>query len=87
MTCGDYFSCYRIVGVVGGLFDLLNDNPQMILSLNVEEDNENVSNADQPYKVHGSALMNVHLLDSEFTKILQNADYYSTDYVDKLVHC
>uniref|UniRef100_F1KV38 Eukaryotic translation initiation factor 3 subunit C n=1 Tax=Ascaris suum TaxID=6253 RepID=F1KV38_ASCSU len=82
--CMDYTRWSRIVGVVGGLFDLLNDNPQMILSLNVEEDNENVSNADQPYKVHGSALMNVHLLDSEFTKILQNADYYSTDYVDKL---
>uniref|UniRef100_A0A914ZZQ8 Eukaryotic translation initiation factor 3 subunit C n=1 Tax=Parascaris univalens TaxID=6257 RepID=A0A914ZZQ8_PARUN len=82
--CMDYARWSRIVGVVDGLFDLLNDNPQMILSLSVEEDNENVSNADQPYKIHGSALMNVHLLDSEFTKMLQNADYYSTDYVEKL---
>ena len=45
-----------------------------------------LKNATQPFVVHGDALVLIERLDDEFTKILQNTDAHSTDYVHKLVH-
>lgn len=36
-----------------------------------------------PYRIKGCVLSMVERLDDEFTKILQNADCHSTDYVEK----
>lgn len=38
----------------------------------------------QEYRVKGNAVALVEKLDSEFTKILQNADAHSTEYVQLL---
>ena len=57
---------------------LLTKHYSVILSL---------KNATQPFVVNGDALVLVERLDDEFTKILQNTDAHSTDYVHKLVEC
>lgn len=77
---------FRTLGAINSLLDLLNDSPDVVLSVGISEDDENLSNPDEPYTVHGSVLMSVQRLDTELTKILQNADCHSTDYIDKYVH-
>uniref|UniRef100_A0A0N5ALS2 Eukaryotic translation initiation factor 3 subunit C n=1 Tax=Syphacia muris TaxID=451379 RepID=A0A0N5ALS2_9BILA len=82
--CMDYSSWSRTLGAINSLIDMLNDKPEIILSIAVSEDDENVRDDTIPYSVHGSVLMTVQRLDSELTKILQNADCLSTDFIDKL---
>ncbi|VDK44270.1 unnamed protein product [Anisakis simplex] len=82
--CMDYGCWSKTLGAINSLLDLLNDSPNVKLSVSINEDDENLTNADESYKVHGSVLMSVQRLDTELTKILQNADCHSTDYIDKL---
>ncbi|VDM43519.1 unnamed protein product [Toxocara canis] len=82
--CMDYSCWSKTLGAINSLLDLLNDSPDVVLSVSISEDDENLSNPDEPYRVHGSVLMSVQRLDTELTKILQNADCHSTDYIDKL---
>lgn len=64
---------------------MLNEYPDVVLSIGINEDDENIQDTTKPYTVHGSVLMSVHRLDTELTKILQNADCHSTDYIEKFV--
>lgn len=73
----------KTLGAINSLFDLLIET-NVELSLKVTEDEENLINAEEPYRVNGSILMSVQRLDTELTKILQNADCHSTDYIEKL---
>lgn len=73
----------RTLGAINSLIDMLNDKPDIILSVSVSEDDENVRDASVPYRVHGSVLMTVQRLDTELIKILQNADCHSTDFIEK----
>uniref|UniRef100_A0A914ZPL2 Eukaryotic translation initiation factor 3 subunit C n=1 Tax=Parascaris univalens TaxID=6257 RepID=A0A914ZPL2_PARUN len=82
--CMDYSCWCKTLGAINSLLDLLNDSPDVVLSVGISEDDENLSNPNEPYTVHGSVLMSVQRLDTELTKILQNADCHSTDYIDKL---
>ncbi|MFH4980709.1 hypothetical protein AB6A40_007418 [Gnathostoma spinigerum] len=80
----EYSSWSKTLGAINGLLDLLNDSPDVVLSISINEDNENLTDTTQPYRIHGSVLMSLHRLDTELTKILQNADCHSTDYIEKL---
>ncbi|MCP9265110.1 Eukaryotic translation initiation factor 3 subunit 8 [Dirofilaria immitis] len=82
--CMDYSSWNKTLGATNSLIDMLNEYPDIILSVGINEDDENIQDATKPYTVHGSVLMSVHRLDTELTKILQNADCHSTDYIEKL---
>ncbi|KAL3990909.1 Eukaryotic translation initiation factor 3 subunit 8 N-terminus family protein [Acanthocheilonema viteae] len=82
--CMDYSSWTKTLGATNSLIDMLNEYPDVVLSIGINEDDENIQDATRPYTVHGSVLMSVHRLDTELTKILQNADCHSTDYIEKL---
>lgn len=73
------------MGATNSLIDMLNEYPDVVLSIGINEDDENIQDATKPYTVHGSVLMSVHRLDTELTKILQNADCHSTDYIEKFI--
>ncbi|VDO32534.1 unnamed protein product [Onchocerca flexuosa] len=83
--CMDYSSWSKTLGATNSLIDILNEYPDVVLSIGINEDDENIQDATKPYTVHGSVLMSVHRLDTELTKILQNADCHSTDYIEKFI--
>ncbi|RCN48509.1 PCI domain protein [Ancylostoma caninum] len=66
------------------LLDILLAHPEVKLSVKYVEEEENLKDETMPYKIQGSFLMMVQRLDSELTKILQNADCHSNDYIEKL---
>ncbi|KAK5967664.1 Eukaryotic translation initiation factor 3 subunit C [Trichostrongylus colubriformis] len=66
------------------LLDILILHPEVKLSVKFTEEEENLKDDTMPYKIQGSLLMTVQRLDSELTKILQNADCHSNDYIEKL---
>ncbi|GMT27988.1 hypothetical protein PFISCL1PPCAC_19285 [Pristionchus fissidentatus] len=81
----DFQTWSKTLSTINSLLELLMDSTSTVeLSLKYSDDNENVENADEPYRVSGSILLYVHRLDTELTKILQNADCHSNDYIDKL---
>ncbi|PAV62509.1 hypothetical protein WR25_00139 [Diploscapter pachys] len=69
---------------VNELLDLLEANPNVHFSVKFTEEDENLKDESVPYRIQGSLLMSVQRLDTEFTKILQNADCHSNDYIEKL---
>eukprot|EP00731_Ephydatia_muelleri_P022471 Em0015g54a len=71
----------RCLEYMESLINLLIGHPEVKLCEDVPE---NISNVTQPFVVHGDALVLIERLDDEFTKILQNTDAHSTDYVHKL---
>lgn len=79
------FLSSRTLGATNSLLDLLKAYPEVILSVTLNEDDENISDPTQNYRVHGSILMSVQRLDTELTKVLQNADCHSNDYIEKYI--
>ena len=68
---------------INELLDLLEANPNVHFSVKFTEEDENLKDESVPYRIQGSLLMSVQRLDTEFTKILQNADCHSNDYIEK----
>uniref|UniRef100_A0A5S6QPV4 Eukaryotic translation initiation factor 3 subunit C n=1 Tax=Trichuris muris TaxID=70415 RepID=A0A5S6QPV4_TRIMR len=66
------------------LIQLLIDNPNVVCNADVPDEQQNVTNPELPWKLRGCVLSVLERLDDEFTKILQDADCHSTDYVEKL---
>ncbi|KAM8960114.1 eukaryotic translation initiation factor 3 subunit C isoform 1-T1 [Pelodytes ibericus] len=66
------------------LLDILFENPTIFIGENIAEDSENLANPDQPIRVRGCILTLVERMDEEFTKIMQNTDPHSQEYVDNL---
>ncbi|CAM4313787.1 unnamed protein product, partial [Lepidochelys olivacea] len=66
------------------LLDMLFANPNIFIGENILEESENLSNFDQPLRVRGCILTLVERMDEEFTKIMQNTDPHSQEYVDHL---
>ncbi|KRX58152.1 Eukaryotic translation initiation factor 3 subunit C [Trichinella sp. T9] len=66
------------------LTDILMANQDIICGLEVNEDMENLTDSTLPYQIHACLVSVFERLDDEFTKILQDADCHSTDYVEKL---
>lgn len=80
----DFSTWAKTLTTINSLLDLLVEHPEVELSIKIQEEDENLQDATVPYKVNGSFLLCVHRLDNELTKILQNADCHSNDYIDKL---
>ncbi|XP_035259851.1 eukaryotic translation initiation factor 3 subunit C isoform X2 [Anguilla rostrata] len=66
------------------LLDILFDNSNIFIGENIAEDSENLAVSDQPFRVRGCILTLVERMDEEFTKIMQNTDPHSQEYVDNL---
>ncbi|KAK0424319.1 hypothetical protein QR680_008607 [Steinernema hermaphroditum] len=80
----DYESWMKTFGAIQSLFKMLEENKNVVISIKISEDDENLTNPDEPYRVHGSLPLTVLRLDAELTKIFQNADCHSTEYIDVL---
>ncbi|KAI4897525.1 hypothetical protein NFI96_018361, partial [Prochilodus magdalenae] len=66
------------------LLDILFENSNIFIGENIAEDSENLAVSDQPFRVRGCILTLVERMDEEFTKIMQNTDPHSQEYVDNL---
>ncbi|XP_061765417.1 eukaryotic translation initiation factor 3 subunit C [Nerophis ophidion] len=68
------------------LLDILFANKDNIfIGDNIAEDSENLAISEsQPFRVRGCILTLVERMDKEFTKIMQNTDPHSQEYVDNL---
>ncbi|XP_058649998.1 eukaryotic translation initiation factor 3 subunit C isoform X3 [Onychostoma macrolepis] len=67
------------------LLDILFNNNNIFIGENIAEDSENLAISDQqPLRVRGCILTLVERMDEEFTKIMQNTDPHSQEYVDNL---
>ncbi|XP_041036044.1 eukaryotic translation initiation factor 3 subunit C, partial [Carcharodon carcharias] len=74
----------KCLGCVDNLLDILFECPNIFIGENIGEDSENLSNAEQPYRVRGCILTLVERMDEEFTKIMQSTDPHSQEYVENL---
>nr|XP_020479042.1 eukaryotic translation initiation factor 3 subunit C [Monopterus albus] len=66
------------------LLDILFENNNIFIGENIAEDSENLGVSEQPFRVRGCILTLVERMDEEFTKIMQNTDPHSQEYVDNL---
>ncbi|KAI6175685.1 Eukaryotic translation initiation factor 3 subunit C [Aphelenchoides bicaudatus] len=80
----DYSEWTVTLDALDSLLNLLVENPNLQFSVSIEEDEENYSDDTKPYCLRGSVIMQLKRLDDELTKIFQNSDGYSNDYIDKL---
>ncbi|KAL7074531.1 hypothetical protein ACQ4LE_006341 [Meloidogyne hapla] len=80
----EFNSWTKTVETVNGLLSLLNEHPNVIISISTSEDEENLLDKTKPYRIHGSVILMVKRLDDELTKIFQSTDCHSTDYIEKL---
>ncbi|XP_033928375.1 eukaryotic translation initiation factor 3 subunit C-like isoform X4 [Melopsittacus undulatus] len=74
----------RCLSCIEELLDELFQHPEIFIGENILEESENLSNPDQPYRVRGCILTLVERMDEEFTKIMQNTDPHSQEYVEQL---
>ncbi|OWK50238.1 Eukaryotic translation initiation factor 3 subunit C [Lonchura striata] len=74
----------RCLGCIEELLELLFAHPEIFVGENVLEESENLSNPEQPFRVRGCVLTLVERMDEEFTKIMQNTDPHSQEYVEHL---
>uniref|UniRef100_A0A915M9N1 Eukaryotic translation initiation factor 3 subunit C n=1 Tax=Meloidogyne javanica TaxID=6303 RepID=A0A915M9N1_MELJA len=80
----EFNSWTKSVETVNRLLNLLNENPNVIISISIGEDEENILDKTKPFHIHGSVILMVKRLDDELTKIFQSTDCHSTDYIEKL---
>ncbi|XP_030629075.1 eukaryotic translation initiation factor 3 subunit C [Chanos chanos] len=75
----------KCLGCIEELLDILFENNNIFIGENIAEDSENLAISDQqPFRVRGCILTLVERMDEEFTKIMQNTDPHSQEYVDNL---
>uniref|UniRef100_A0A671YHB5 Eukaryotic translation initiation factor 3 subunit C n=1 Tax=Sparus aurata TaxID=8175 RepID=A0A671YHB5_SPAAU len=74
----------KCLDCIDELLNILFENNNIFIGENIAEDSESLSNTDQPYRVRGCILTLVERMDEEFTKIMQNTDPHSQEYVDNL---
>ncbi|CAI9534106.1 unnamed protein product [Staurois parvus] len=74
----------KCLDCIHDLLDILFANSNMFIGENIAEDSENLIVSDQPLRVRGCILTLVERMDEEFTKIMQNTDPHSQEYVDNL---
>ncbi|XP_041740627.2 eukaryotic translation initiation factor 3 subunit C-like [Coregonus clupeaformis] len=75
----------KCLDCIDELLDILFNNNNIFIGENIAEDSENLAIADsQPFRVRGCILTLVERMDEEFTKIMQNTDPHSQEYVDNL---
>ncbi|XP_060951127.1 eukaryotic translation initiation factor 3 subunit C [Limanda limanda] len=70
---------------INELLDILfEENNNIFIGENIAEDSENLAVSEEPFRVRGCVLTLVERMDEEFTKIMQNTDPHSQEYVDNL---
>ncbi|KAK3560112.1 hypothetical protein QTP86_033881 [Hemibagrus guttatus] len=74
----------KCLDCINVLLDILFGNNNIFIGENIAEDSENLAISDQPFRVRGCILTLVERMDEEFTKIMQNTDPHSQEYVDNL---
>uniref|UniRef100_A0A3Q0S960 Eukaryotic translation initiation factor 3 subunit C n=1 Tax=Amphilophus citrinellus TaxID=61819 RepID=A0A3Q0S960_AMPCI len=74
----------KCLDCIDELLDILFENSNIFIGENIAEDSENLGVSDQPFRVRGCVLTLVERMDEEFTKIMQNTDPHSQEYVDNL---
>nr|KAF6272093.1 hypothetical protein mMyoMyo1_010886 [Myotis myotis] len=74
----------KCLDCINELMDILFANPNIFVGENILEESENLHNVDQPLRVRGCILTLVERMDEEFTKIMQNTDPHSQEYVEHL---
>ncbi|XP_077481836.1 eukaryotic translation initiation factor 3 subunit C [Stigmatopora argus] len=74
----------KCLACIDELLDILYANSDMFIGENIAEDSENLAISDQPFRVRGCILTLVERMDEEFTKVMQNTDPHSQEYVDNL---
>ncbi|KAK2097790.1 Eukaryotic translation initiation factor 3 subunit C [Saguinus oedipus] len=74
----------KCLDCINELMDILFANPNIFVGENILEESENLHNTDQPLRVRGCILTLVERMDEEFTKIMQNTDPHSQEYVEHL---
>ncbi|XP_006896687.1 PREDICTED: eukaryotic translation initiation factor 3 subunit C-like [Elephantulus edwardii] len=74
----------KCLDCINELMNILFANPNIFIGENILEESENLSNLDQPLRVRGCILTLVERMDEEFTKIMQNTDPHSQEYVEHL---
>ncbi|KYO41055.1 eukaryotic translation initiation factor 3 subunit C-like protein [Alligator mississippiensis] len=74
----------KCLASIDELLDILFANPNIFIGENILEESENLGNPEQPFRVRGCILTLVERMDEEFTKIMQNTDPHSQEYVEHL---
>uniref|UniRef100_A0A3Q2FIM5 Eukaryotic translation initiation factor 3 subunit C n=1 Tax=Cyprinodon variegatus TaxID=28743 RepID=A0A3Q2FIM5_CYPVA len=74
----------KCLDCIDELLDILFEHNNIFIGENIAEDSENLIISDQPFRVRGCVLTLVERMDEEFTKIMQNTDPHSQEYVDNL---
>ena len=74
----------KCLDCINELMNILFANPNIFVGENILEESENMRNADQPLHVRGCILTLVERINEEFTKIMQNTDPHSQEYVEHL---
>lgn len=74
----------KCLDCIDELLDILFENNNIFIGENIAEDSEHLGISDQPFRVRGCVLTLVERMDEEFTKIMQNTDPHSQEYVDNL---
>ena len=68
---------------------MLETTPNLYFRQNMSDEEEKLmldeKDRDQTYRVGGSLVTLIENLDNEYTKILQQADCHSNDYIEKCV--
>jgi|UniRef100_A0A914Q7M2 translation initiation factor 3 subunit C len=83
-TAMDYNAWNKTREAVTTLFDLLKEHPNVVVSVQTNDEEENFHQEDKPYRINGSLALLIKRLDDELIKIFQHADCHSTDYIEKL---
>uniref|UniRef100_A0A8C4GIU0 Eukaryotic translation initiation factor 3 subunit C n=1 Tax=Dicentrarchus labrax TaxID=13489 RepID=A0A8C4GIU0_DICLA len=74
----------KCLDCIDELLDILFEHNNIFIGENIAEDSESLIISDQPFRVRGCILTLVERMDEEFTKIMQNTDPHSQEYVDNL---
>ncbi|MED6266479.1 Eukaryotic translation initiation factor 3 subunit C [Characodon lateralis] len=75
----------KCLDCIDELLDILFENNNIFIGENIAEDSESLNLSDQqPFRVRGCVLTLIERMDEEFTKIMQNTDPHSQEYVDNL---
>ncbi|CAD5207154.1 unnamed protein product [Bursaphelenchus okinawaensis] len=80
----DFSAWTKTLETIDGLLNLLIENENVNISIKTTEEEENLSDSSKPYRFHGSVIMQVKRLDDELTRIFQQSDCHSTEYIEKL---
>ncbi|CAF1190390.1 unnamed protein product, partial [Adineta ricciae] len=73
----------RALDYIDELLTLLSKHEEVQISENISEEAENLKK-EPDYRIHGDIITIIIKMDEEFTKILQNTDAHSQDYVERL---